>query len=490
MPKPPANDENVADIEILNKDAALSAIPVEWPHSLASAVAAKVESGDETIVVLDDDPTGTQTVYDLPVLTEWSSEIINAEFARGTPAFYVMTNSRALPPPSAASLNETVARRLVAAAKAHKRQLSLISRSDSCLRGHYPLEIDVLARTLREEGEGDIDGHVLIPFFEEGGRLTLNDEHYVAEGERLVPASLTPFAKDRAFGFASSNLREYVEEKTEGRILRGDVASVSLEDVRVGGPERVAEVLLQLSRGMACVVNAVSYRDVEVFAMGMMMAESGGGKRFLVRSAASFVRARLGLPKKDVLEAREINNDCGTEPRRGGLVVVGSYVPKTTAQLGELLTIEGIEALELDVAVLLDSKMREPALRSTMERIETALSSGKTVVVSTSRTLVTGSSAVESLVIGNAVSEGLVSIVSRLTLAPRFIIAKGGITSSDVATKGLGIRRAMVLGQAAPGVPVWSIGQEGKFPGMAYVVFPGNVGTVDTLKQLVKRLMV
>ena len=100
----------------------------------------------------------------------------------------------------------------------------------------------------------------------------------------------------------------------------------------------------------------------------------------------------------------------------------------------------------------------------------------------------TGNTPSESLAIGNAVSDGLVTIVSKLQSQPSFIIAKGGITSSDVATKGLGIRRAMVLGQAAPGVPVWSIGEEGKFPGMSYVVFPGNVGGEDELAKLVRRL--
>ena len=127
-------------------------------------------------------------------------------------------------------------------------------------------------------------------------------------------------------------------------------------------------------------------------------------------------------------------------------------------------------------------------LDQVLVKAENAISKGRNVVVYTSRKLLEGSTAAQSLEIGNAVSESLVSIVSRLTQPPKFIIAKGGITSSDVATKGLNIRRALVLGAAAPGVPVWRIGEDGKFPGMSYIVFPGNVGDDDELRNLVLRL--
>ena len=169
-------------------------------------------------------------------------------------------------------------------------------------------------------------------------------------------------------------------------------------------------------------------------------------------------------------------------------MVVGSYVPKTTRQLEELLRLDGVLKVEVAAADLVDEAKRPTAIDATLAQVEAVLASGRDAVVYTSRDLVTGATPAESLRIGNGVSDGLVSIVSRLTIQPSFIIAKGGITSSDVATKGLGIRRAMVLGQAAPGIPVWQIGEEGKFPGMSFVVFPGNVGTDDALAKLVKSL--
>ena len=481
---------------ILDKEEALSSLPPEYGTDLMSTIASRVASDDQTIVALDDDPTGTQTVYDLPVLTEWSEATIDAEFASGTPAFYVMTNSRSLNPDEAADVNKVIAERLLKAAQKYGRRLSIISRSDSTLRGHYPLEIDVLAETLV-----GADGQIIVPFFAEGGRWTINDVHYVAEGDKLIPAAQTPFARDAAFGFTQSNLLDYVQEKTGGKIKRDDVVSITLEDLRgsnedsdddnVEPSERVRAKLSKLTNMQACVVNAVTLRDMQVFALGLLDAESKDKKRFLVRSAASFVQARIGLPKRPILDATVINGSVcsgGGSAKNGGLIVVGSYVPKMTSQLGLLLKLDGLEKIEINVADLVDESKRADTFDGILDRVEKAITSGKNTVVYTSRALVTGSTPSESLAIGNAVSNGLVSIVSRLQSQPRFIIAKGGITSSDVATKGLGIKRAMVLGQAAPGIPVWSIGEEGKFPGMSYVVFPGNVGGEDELAKLVGRL--
>ena len=159
----------MSDEDVIDRDAALSSLPPEWKGDgngagdgagdggragggveagLARTIAARVAGDDQTIVVLDDDPTGTQTVYDLPVLTVWSEAALDAEFGRGTPAFYVMTNSRSMGQEEAAAVGRAIAGRLRAAAARHGRRLSVISRSDSTLRGHYPLEIDVLAEAL------------------------------------------------------------------------------------------------------------------------------------------------------------------------------------------------------------------------------------------------------------------------------------------------------------------------------------------------------
>ncbi len=443
------------------------------------------------LVVLDDDPTGTQTVHEVPVLTTWEVEALQAEFAQPGPCFYILTNSRSLAPDAAAALNREIARNLKGAAASlppvstrnehggrdAAAPFTVVSRSDSTLRGHYPLETDVLTAEL-----GPFDATLIIPYFEAGGRYTIRDVHYVAEGDKLTPAAETPFAKDAVFGYTHSNLREWVEEKTQGRVKAHEAASVSLETIRSGGPQAVCDQLQKLAKGCVCIVNAAALSDMDVFALGLLMAEQNG-RRYLVRSAAQIVAARLGLEPRLLLSGHELKRSGSA----GGLVVVGSYVPKTTEQLTHLLANTNIERIELSVPALLDEAQRVECIRNALEKIHDALRANRDVVLYTSRSLVTGDDSARNLQIGNRVSAALVEIVQRLTVRPRYLIAKGGITSSDLATRGLGVKRAMVAGQLLPGIPVWRLGAEVKFPELNYVVFPGNVGGPNALAEAVSK---
>jgi uncharacterized protein YgbK (DUF1537 family) len=320
---------------------------------------------------------------------------------------------------------------------------------------------------------------VIAPYFAEGGRFTVGDVHYVLQGDTLQPAASTEFAKDRVFGYSHSALPEWVEEKTNGRVKAADVVSITLDDLRRGGPEAVAAKLLAMPQGGAAIVNSTDDRDQEVFVMGLLDAEQAG-RRFLYRTAASFVRVRGGIPPKPLLSLG------GTEGLHGGLVVVGSYVAKSSDQLAHALKVPGVAGVELSVDALLDDGRGEQELTRTEDEIHDRLGAGEDVILYTSRTLRTGSSAEENLAIGKKVSDSLCRIVSGLRARPRFLIAKGGITSSDTATRGLGVRRAMVLGQLLPGVPVWELGDESKFPGMPYVVFPGNVGQPESVAEAIR----
>ena len=401
-------------------------------------------------MVLDDDPTGTQTVHDVPVLTEWSAPALQAELARRQPVFFVLTNSRSLPLAEAQALNAEIGRNLTRAAQAAGRDFAVVSRSDSTLRGHYPGEVDALAEGLGQR----FDATLIIPFFLEGGRYTLNDIHYVAEGDALIPAAETPFARDAAFGYRSSDLRDWVEEKTGGRVRAADVRAISIEQLRSGGPRAAGKALMELADGAVCVVNAAEMRDMEVFVSGLLDAEESG-KRFLYRTAASFVQARAGIAPRPLLGP----NDLSLPAEGGALFVVGSYVPKTTAQVERLLAETGIARVEIDVAALLDDAHARQAVAAAVDALNAALQDGRDVVLYTSRGLITGADAAESLAIGKRVSDSLVEIVRSLEVRPRYLVAKGGITSSDIATKALDIRRAFVYGQALPGVPVWQQGR-------------------------------
>ena len=467
------------DAERINKNELLAGLPPEWPDDLLPEIQKRVRASGHKVVVLDDDPTGTQTVHGVSVLTEWSVEILEDELRQDNSAFYILTNSRSLPLDKAQALNARLGRNLLAAGRRAGRQFVVVSRSDSTLRGHFPGEVEALVKAL----ELDCDGWLLIPFFLEGGRYTINDIHYVVEGDWLVPAGETEFARDAAFGYRASNLHQWVQEKTNGRVSSEQVTSVSLEDLREGGPAQVTTRLLELPHGGVCVVNAASYRDLEVFTLGLLEAEARG-KRFVHRTAASMVRVRAGITPHLLLT----RDDLHVSSAGGGLVVVGSYIPRSTRQVEALLELPDLVGIEIKVEALLDGDRRAGEIQRVTGQADQALGSGSDVVVYTGGGLIKGADAESSLSVGQRVSSGLVEIVRGISTRPRYLLAKGGITSSDLATGALGVKRGQVLGQILPGVPVWRLGGESRHPDMAYIVFPGNVGGRDALVRVVTDL--
>ncbi len=458
----------------------LETLPKEWAAELLPDIRKEIADSDYTIVILDDDPTGTQTVKDLPVLTHWSKEALQQELSGHHHAFFILTNSRSLIAPDACALAEEIGRNLKYASEVAGTRVILVSRSDSTLRGHFPAEVDAMAAVT---GKADLP-YLICPFFLEGGRFTVGDMHYVQDEELLVPAALTPFAKDAVFGFHHSNLKEWVEEKTEGKIPADSVISILIEDLRIGGPCRVASLLRDVPPKSACIVNGTSYRDMEVFVSALLQVEREG-KEFLYRTAASFVRTRTGLDHRTPLLTK---SEITSSSSHGGLFVIGSYVEKTTLQVEALFEKTDIKSCEVVVAHLLDPNTKEAEIDRVSGEITQTLQTGADIAVFTSRSLITGNDARTNLEIGRLVSDSLIEIVSKVSLQPRYLVAKGGITSSDVATKGLGVRRAMVLGQALPGVPVWQLGPETRYPGMPYIIFPGNVGSNDALVQIQRML--
>ena len=463
----------------IKKSELLGSLPEEWPVDLRPEINQRVKDSHCKVVVLDDDPTGTQTVHGIPVLTDWSVETLQAEMANDLPAFYILTNSRSFTLDVARSINTEIGHNLVAASRQSNSRYVVVSRSDSTLRGHFPGEVEALSEALAT----NFDGWMFTPFFPEGGRYTINDIHYVEENDRMIPAAETEFARDKAFGYKSSNLRDWVAEKTGGQFSSENISSISISDLREGGPERVVSILMNLQEKNICVANAATYRDMEVFVVGLLDAESQG-KQFLYRTAASFVQVRAGLSPRPLLNATDLDLPASG----GGLIIVGSHVPRTSQQVNALLTHSEISQAEISVNALLDETRRTDEIKRVAELADRALVQGKEMVIYTGRQLVTGKTAENSLSIGQKVSAGLIAILDCIASRPRYILAKGGITSSDVATRGLKVKSAMVSGQILPGVPVWQLGEESRWPQMAYIVFPGNVGGSDALVEVVEKL--
>lgn len=448
-------------------------------QKVQSALEEALKGQNRKIIVLDDDPTGIQTVHDIDVYTDWTMESMRAGFEGSQSMFFILTNSRGMSSKETETAHREMARNIAVVAKETGRDFIVISRSDSTLRGHYPLETEVLKEELEANGCGPYDGEVILPFFLEGGRFTLNDVHYVQMGDELVPAGETEFAKDRSFGYKSSNLREWVEEKTNGRYKAADVTAISLEQLRGGKRTEITEALMQVNGFRKVIVNAIAYEDVEMFAVLLLEALSEG-KQFLFRSAAALTKVLGGVSDKGLLTREELVN---TRNRNGGLIVIGSHVKKTTLQLEQLKRAKDVAFMEFNVWTTLDDVLFAQEQARLIAAVEENIRAGKTTAVYTSRErldLGEGKKE-EELKLSVKISSAVSGIVSALTVRPNFIIAKGGITSSDVGTKGLKVKRARVMGQILKGIPVWLTGEESKFPNMPYVIFPGNVGDENAL---------
>lgn len=476
----------MTDQTTLGKHATLAALPPVIATNLRSQTRQELASSPKTpiLVILDDDPTGTQTCHDIHILTVWDVPTLVSEFNQSKQGngFFILTNSRALHPQQARELITEICGNLHTASKETGTSFEVVLRSDSTLRGHFPLEAEAAEHVL-----GAADAWILCPFFLQGGRYTINDIHYVQEGDHLVPAAQTPFAKDATFGYKSSNLRDYVVEKTKGEIPKERVTSISMDTIRTGGVDAVLDQLLQEAKGPrpVIVINAAADEDIDVVVAALIKA-SDSDKRFLFRTGAAFVSARLGIPSIPPISATQLRLSGDV----GGLIIAGSYVPKTTAQLESLRQLAGkdLTTIILDVQKLLQSP--EDASNEVQEALKIAeaeIKRGQDVLVMTSRELVVGDDEAKSLDIGSTVARALVSFLEKLEQKPRYIIAKGGITSSDMANKGLRMKRALIVGQAAPGVPLWRCEEpESKWPGIPFVVFPGNVGTDETLYRVVE----
>ncbi len=430
-----------------------------------------MEGFHKKLVVLDDDPTGVQTVHDVSVYTDWEEESIRKGFEEKESMFFILTNSRSFSVEETTKVHQEIAARVATVAGELGQDFMIISRGDSTLRGHYPLETQLLADGLTKNEGAAVDGEIICPFFPEGGRYTMDNIHYVKEQDNLVPAGMTEFAKD----------------KTEGKYKKEDCITVSLEELNALDVQGIKEKLMSAKDMAKIIVNAVSYADLKVFCAALVLAMKEG-KHYMARTAAAFTKVMGSVSDQPLLGRAQLEG----ETKNGGIVLIGSHVKKTTDQLNCLKELDGqADFMEFQVNTVFEENGLEKEVERTVKAAEEKILSGRTVVIYTSRQLLAPENMTpeEKLQISVKISNAVTSIIGKLQVKPKFIIAKGGITSSDVGTKALRVKKARVMGQVKKGIPVWMTGEESKFPGMPYIIFPGNVGEVSTLKEIVEELI-
>lgn len=393
------------------------------------------------LIVLDDDPTGIQTVHGCLLITEWDEQHVREGFEDKEPFFYILTNTRAMTRDEAAEVTRAAMETVVKVNRDYGYRLIIVSRSDSCLRGHFPLETDIMRQCLTSHGYSVPQKTPFCPAFIEAGRVTIDGTHYMKDGERLIPVSDTEFARDNVFGYHTSVLTEYIKEK--------------------GAEPTDYEI-----------VDAQGYDELRQWWQGY--GWPAGADAVVIRSSSSLPKVISGIADRALLDRSMLKREGA------GCFIVGSHVQKTTQQLERLLEAEGTCAIEVDVQRILDDA--DTLMLETLDTMRQVVENYLTPVVYTSRQELRLDDADQRQHLGQRVSDFLVGIAYRLPFTPSYLVGKGGITSNDILTKGLGIRSARVMGQVVPSVPCVMTHD---FP---YIIFPGNVGTADSLREVYLKL--
>ena len=431
------------------------------------------------IIVIDDDPTGSQTVHSCLLLLKWDVATLKQGLLDESPIFFILANTRALTPADAERTTRDVCHNLKQAlVETNTQEFLVVSRSDSTLRGHYPLETDVIAQEL-----GPVDAHFMVPAFFEAGRITLESTHYIeADGVR-TPVHQTEFAKDSVFGYSHSYLPAYVAEKTNNKIVGEQVKRFTLDILQNG----TAAQLMALNNNTCVVVDAQKQHDLDRFSQELLTA-ADQGKKFLFRSAASLLTSLAALPPQPIASTEMARYTRNQKP---GVVLVGSHVQKTTRQLEYLLQQPGVTGLEVEVSRLKENLDQASAMvAEILSQVNTIYGQAKTAVIYTSRQELTFADTTTRLAFGEAVSNLLMDIVRGLPAHIGFLISKGGITSNDTLSNGLALTSARLLGQVIPGVSVVTTGAEHpQFPNLPVVLFPGNVGGDDAVAAAYHRMV-
>ena len=455
---------------------------------------ATVDSGpDLKIVVIDDDPTGSQTVHGCPLLLRWDAGTLAAGLAHPSPLLFLLANTRALAPEAAAERVREICRALRPALEQAVTAGPIggwivVSRGDSTLRGHFPLEVDVINEEL-----GPFDATLLVPAFLEGGRTTLDGVHRL----HGLPVHESPFARDGLFAYATSYLPDWVEEKSAGRLPAAAVDRLGWRELEQGG----SQLLRHLARlqGNVCVaVDGASAQQLAALAGAVRRLVACGGaapdarpRRFLFQSAASLIQALAGLPPQPLSPG----GLAALRRRRGeralpGLVLVGSHVPLADRQLERLLAEPGCVGVELEVAKvqrLLEGPEPVRLLASLelawRQRLADVLAGGHTPVLFTSRGEVLCRHRQKRRELGLALAGVMARLAASLAPALGYLICKGGITTHTLLADGLQLDQVELQGQLLPGLSLVLAASEAHQGPLPVLTFPGNLGDDRTLRE-------
>lgn len=417
------------------------------------------------LIVLDDDPTGTQSMSGVPVLLRLDEPTMRRTRGERPRTVHLMTNSRAYEPAA-------VRRELAAIATTALQvwpQAELVLRGDSTLRGHLLEEYEVV-RDARFPGVDPV--LLLMPGLPAAGRVTVDGVHLLEQDGRRIPLHDTEYARDPALGYTTSRLLAWAEERSHGHFVAAHGAEVHLDELRAGGAGRVADVVGTLARSgrpAVCCVDAERDDDLRLAVEGFALA----------RRRQVPVVLRCAPAAAGALSGATASKLVPMPAARRVLVVCGSFVPTATRQLAALDRAHGAATVEADVEAFVGRDAGAEVHRL-VSRLDHALRAGEPAVLTTPRAGDDGPGGLERQ---RAVAAGMAAVVRSLPTPPDVLITKGGVTSAVTVRDGLGADRADVVGPVEPGVGRWRVTAADGRP-VGCLVVPGNVGDDDLLVRL------
>ena len=432
------------------------------------------------IIIIDDDPTGSQTVNGCNLILKWDYETLLKGLKDSSNLLFILANTRSLSKEDVKiRLKEicSALREIMNNSSFAEEDFVLISRGDSTLRGHNFVEPEIINKLL-----GPFDATFYIPAFIEGNRTTVNGNHFVDN----IPIHKTIFSKDKIFSFNTSNVKELLYKQSNQNLDFNHIDNIFIKDFEVlerNQSNKLYKYIEQLKNNKNVIVDIIDYSQLDEFSR--IIKSLLKKKKFLFRSAASFISSLSNVKqtKKDHIYFSQLRRKNNNDKTMKGLIVVGSYVELTTLQLNKVLEISLCKPIEINVFKLYeffklgDNLNQINSLKKLiLNSIRQNLSQDFIPVLYTSREIVSPKNNNDLIQFQLFLSAFISEIVSAIKNEIGYLISKGGITTNTIISEGLKADSVYLEGQILPGISLVTLNllkQKGKLP---IVTFPGNIG--------------
>ena len=436
------------------------------------------------IIIIDDDPTGSQTVNDCNLILRWDYETLLKGLKDSSNLLFILANTRSLSKEDVKiRLKEicSALREIMNNSSFAEEDFVLISRGDSTLRGHNFVEPDIINELL-----GPFDATFYIPAFIEGNRTTVNGNHFVDN----IPINETIFSKDKIFGFNTSNIKELICEQSNYQLDFNNIENIFIKDfeaLETNQPSKLFMQIEKLKNNKKVIVDIIDYSQLDKFSS--IVRSLLKKKKFLFRSAASFISSLSNVKRtqKDHIYFSQLRRKNNSDKAMKGLIVVGSYVELTTRQLNKVLEISLCKPIEINVFKLYeffkigDNLNLNSLKKLIMNAIRQNLIRESIPVLYTSRKTIFPTDKNDLIQFQLFLSAFIAEIVSAIKNEIGYLISKGGITTNTIISEGLEADSVYLEGQILPGISLVTFNllkQKGKLP---IVTFPGNIGNKMSL---------